>query len=309
MRRFAPLLLIACLPLLGGCRDWLFDKRPDVSNSAQSQPDDGMNAVVANVVDGSVAADKTCASTATYDAIKRTLFDAARKKVTTNPLPLTRLQSATVIRVTGPLVRNTNAGLGRTECSGQIAVVVPPATRNAFGGSTELIAQAQYAVQPAADGSGVVVEVTGAETISDQLAAATDLVNQRKRGGVGTDPNDPNAVAASGGDFGLGPVGGGSAGGGVTSFSGKTYNPSFDCAGRLNNAMRMICQDEELASLDRAMAQLYARKKAATPKGDLPALVAAQRAFLKARDICPDTACMRDLYAQRTDALNADAGQ
>ena len=243
-----------------------------------------MNNLVANVVDGVAATDPKCAGQPTYEAIKKSIFDAAKKKVTTNPALLNSLASHSIIRMTSPLVRASNPQIGRTECSGLLTLVLPAAASNAFGGSTELSADVQYAVQPAADKSGVVVEATGTGTISDQLAVATDTLNQRKSGATG--------------------FGGDTVGGSVTAFAGKTYNPSFDCGGRLTNAMRMICQDSDLASADRDMNALYSQKKAATPKPDLPALIAAQRAFLKSRDNCPDTACMSDLYAQRSDVLN-----
>ncbi len=282
------LICLTALLALGGCKDWLFDKQPVMNNEAQSIGDAAMNAAVANVVDGATAGagDQKCASQMTYDAIKKTLFDNARKKVTTNALPLSSLQNASVVRMTAPLVVNDNAQLQRTDCSGQLALMLPPTATNAFGGSNLLTASVQYSVQQAADHSGTVVQVSGAESISDQLALATDQLAQRKTAGG----------AAS--------FGGGTSEGSVTAFAGKTFNPSFDCGGKLTNALRMICQDEDLAGLDRDLNARYQQKKAATPKPDLPALIAAQRAFLKSRDNCPDTGCMRDLYSTRSDALS-----
>jgi uncharacterized protein YecT (DUF1311 family) len=281
MSKLRLLIGFSALIALGGCKDWLFDKQPEVANNTQVIGDNAMNAVVSNIADGSspTAADQKCASQQTYDAIKKSLFDAARKKVTTNPLPLGSLQNASVVRMTAPLVVNDNVQLQRTDCSGQLALMLPPSASSAFGGSNMLQSSVQYAVQQAADHSGVVVQVTGADSISDQLASATDLVAQHKALGGGSD-------------------------GSVTPFAGKTYNPSFDCGGKLTNAMRMICQDEDLAAQDRDLNTSYQQKKAATPKPDLPALIQTQRAFLKSRDNCPDPACMKDLYSKRSDALD-----
>jgi len=282
---------LLALSALSGCKAWLFDKQPDVDNTTQSISDSSINAVIANVADGgnSAAADQKCASQTTYDAIKKQIFDAARKKVTTNPLPLASLQNASVVRMTSPLVVNDNPQFQRTDCSGQLTLLLPPTASTAFGGTNTLSANLQYSVQQAADHSGTVVQATGAEAISDQLASATDLLAQRKGQSTG---------------FG-GSAGGNGGGGSVTAYAGKTFNPSFDCGGRLTNAMRMICQDEDLAAMDRDMNTTYLQKKAATPKPDLPALVQAQRDFLKSRDNCPDTACMKDLYSTRRDALDS----
>jgi len=281
MSKSRMLIGLSALVVLGGCKDWLFDKQPDVNNTTQVISDNAMNAVVSNVVDGAPVsgADQKCASQLTYDAIKKTLFDAARKKVTTNPLPLGSLQNASVVRMTTPLVVNDNPQLQRTDCSGQLALMLPPSASNAFGGSNMLQASVQYSVQQAADHSGAVVQVNGADAISDQLATATDFLAQHKS-------------LTGAGD------------GSVTPFAGKTYNPSFDCGGKLTNAMRMICQDEDLAAMDRDMNALYQQKKGATPKPDLPALIQAQRDFLKSRNNCPDTGCMKDLYSKRSDALD-----
>lgn len=284
MSKLRLLIGFSALVALGGCKDWLFDKQPEIGNNTQVIGESAMNSVVSNVVDTATpgAADQKCASQMTYDAIKKSLFDAARKKVTTNPLPLGSLQNASVVRMTSPLVVNDNPQLQRTDCTGQLALMLPPSASAAFGGSNMLQTTVQYSVQQTADHSGVVVQVTGADAISDQLATATDLVAQRKA------------------------LGGGGADASVTPFAGKTYNPSFDCGGKLTNAMRMICQDEDLAGMDRDLNTSYQQKKAATPKPDLPALIQAQRAFLKSRDNCPDTACMKDLYSKRGDALDSD---
>ncbi len=285
MRSTRSLLGLVLLVGLGGCKSWLFEKQPDTGNTVNVSEATPMDNLVAALPDGNVvgasASDAQCAGQGTYDAIKKQLFDAARKKVTTNPKPLLSLQTASAVRMISPLVMNANPQLQRTDCSGQLTLMLPPAASNAFGGSNLLTANVQYSVQQAADHSGAVVQVTGAETVIDQLASATDTLAQRK---------------GLGGDIGMG--------GSVTAFAGKTYNPSFDCGGRLTNAMRMICQDEELAGLDRDMNALYQQKKAATPKLDLSALVQAQRDFLKSRDNCADTACMKNLYAMRSDQLD-----
>lgn len=288
MLKSRALIGLMAVTALTGCKDWLFDKQPDAGNVVNVSEASPMDNLVANIADGNTASasDQQCASQTTYDAIKKQVFDNARKKVTTNSKPLTSLQNASAVRMTAPVVTNANAQLQRTECAGQLTLMLPPAAANAFGGSNLLSASVTYSVQQAADHSGTVVLVMGADSLSDQLASATDMLAQRK-----------------GGDDMMGGLGG--AGGSVTAFAGKTFNPSFDCGGKLTNAMRMICQDEDLAAQDRDLTRLYQAKKAATPKPDLPKLVQAQRDFLKSRDNCPDTECMQNLYSTRSDQLGA----
>ena len=287
MLKSRALICLLAVTALSGCKSWLFDKQPDAGNVANVSEASPMDNLVANIADGNTASasDQQCASQATYDAIKKQVFDNARKKVTTNAKPLTSLQNASAVRMTAPVVTNANTPLQRTECAGQLTLMLPPAAANAFGGSNLLSASVTYSVQQAADHSGTVVQVVGADTLADQLASATDMLAQRKGGG------DLEGL--------IGPSGS------VTAFAGKTFNPSFDCGGKLTNAMRMICQDEDLAAQDRDLTSLYQAKKAATPKLDLAKLVQAQRDFLKSRDNCPDTECMQNLYSARSEQLGA----
>ena len=106
-----------------------------------------------------------------------------------------------------------------------------------------------------------------------------------------------------GGDPSLAAFGGGS-NVPATVFAGKAYNPSFPCAGNLSNAMRMICQDENLSQLDRQMASLYKQLRAKAPKDQLPDIISGQRGFLRDRDACADTGCMTSAYQSQIETIN-----
>jgi uncharacterized protein len=76
--------------------------------------------------------------------------------------------------------------------------------------------------------------------------------------------------------------------------------PSFDCARARNDIEHAICASDELAALDREEGRLY-RIALRVPEAQRPALVARQRAFLRDRDSCPESAaplaeCIRDAY-------------
>ncbi|WP_174823018.1 lysozyme inhibitor LprI family protein [Pararhodospirillum oryzae] len=60
--------------------------------------------------------------------------------------------------------------------------------------------------------------------------------------------------------------------------------PGFDCDKATSVAERVICADGGLAARDRALSDAFAARKAALAPDQVPALVATQRAWLKARD-------------------------
>jgi uncharacterized protein YecT (DUF1311 family) len=152
--------------------------------------------------------------------------------------------------------------LGRTECGSRIIFDLPPTVRAAFDGAPSLEADIEYAFQTAADGTGSVVEVQGVDFVVQQLATAAGMSGEAALGDHA-----------------------------------RTYNPSFDCGGKLSNVERMICQDEELARLDRALAARYAQLRTQVAATDWQSVADGQKAFLQRRGACADTACVRDSHA------------
>jgi len=64
--------------------------------------------------------------------------------------------------------------------------------------------------------------------------------------------------------------------------------PSFDCARADSSATELICTDPDLAALDRELARLYERARAAPAmsEAERKTLVATQRGWIKGRDDC-----------------------
>ena len=86
--------------------------------------------------------------------------------------------------------------------------------------------------------------------------------------------------------------------------------PSFDCRKIKDSSIeKMICNDEELAKLDRQLAEVYAAaaKKAVNERP--PVLRAEQRGWIKGRNECwksnDKRSCVKDEYQRRVAELQA----
>lgn len=88
--------------------------------------------------------------------------------------------------------------------------------------------------------------------------------------------------------------------------------PSFDCAAAASEAEKLVCKDPELAALDRRLAEVFARAKAA-PGADQARLAAEQRGWVKGRDECwksvERSRCVSEAYLTRTVQLQLDNGE
>ncbi len=92
--------------------------------------------------------------------------------------------------------------------------------------------------------------------------------------------------------------------------------PSFDCAQAESSAEKLICEDTELAALDRRLADRFAAAVTAAQSLDVGAdettdtLRAMQRGWISGRDECwkePDLrACVKSEYLQREAELVAE---
>ena len=80
--------------------------------------------------------------------------------------------------------------------------------------------------------------------------------------------------------------------------------PSFDCRTAHNHAERLICSDSSLATLDRNLAQLYRRAKAAA--ADPRAVIAMQQDWTALqRDTCNNVSCLGAAYRRQAAELRA----
>ena len=89
----------------------------------------------------------------------------------------------------------------------------------------------------------------------------------------------------------------------ILSMASAAHAQAFDCKRATLTAEHLICQDKALSSLDLELSTAYggALDVAAAPDG----VVGSQRAWLKQRNTCVDSACIKSLYEARLHALAA----
>src|SRR5690606_20683183 len=113
-----------------------------------------------------------CGAQETYDTIREIVFDQAVQMASGDPVPLNDLRRSVGINMKFPVVSAVHDELARTECTGRLVIGIPPMAHEAFGGAVELEADLTYSIQPAADGSGDVVQVQGIDYLVQRIVAA-----------------------------------------------------------------------------------------------------------------------------------------
>ena len=259
-----------------------------------------------------------CSSEQTYDRLKQVAFDEAIRIRNADPVNLDLLSTHSLVRVENPVVKSRDETLDVTVCSGRFILTVPPGAEKAFAGKRQLVADIEYAAQAAADGSGLVYQIKGAEPIIYNLAAF-DLNSQayvprsdarpaptiaaappvseppplQRRRPVeeaavpprdaprpSPTPEPPRVERAA------------------------VSAPSFSCRAGRSRSEQMVCSSERLASLDRAMSsQFYA----ALSRADEPVRAELRRSrdrFLSYREQCGDERCVEQAYRDRMDEID-----
>lgn len=117
------------------------------------------------------SAEKLCASRIVNDRLKAQLFNEAAAVGGGASSNLDLLASFSEVRMEQPVVKDQDGDLGVTVCEGRFVVLLPPGSERGFGGMRVLRANVQYAAQQAADGSGLVYQLKGAESIVYRIAA------------------------------------------------------------------------------------------------------------------------------------------
>jgi hypothetical protein len=248
-------------------------------------------------VTGSTAAshEKACASKATYDLIKRELFKRAAQLRGSEQAAYDQLSGYAVARMENPVMESEDRTTGAVHCSGSLSLDLPPGVA-VVGGRRTIVADVDYTVQQAADGSGPVVLLSNADAIITPLAA---LVRVGQPAPEPTPPAGTNDVetpavaapapavpppAAAPVPTPPRPVGG---------------QPSFNCTNARTRGEIAICGDAELATLDRNMAAQYGRAVAGGSAEQRDLLRETRDRFLRYRDRCPDRQCLAAAYAGR----------
>jgi hypothetical protein len=112
-----------------------------------------------------------CGSSVAYDRLKGLMFDEAIGRHNGDRANLDTLADYSFARMKEPIVEGWDQALDITRCKGRIILDLPPGTERAFAGERHLQADVHYTAQAAADGSGFVYQLKGAEPIVVKLAA------------------------------------------------------------------------------------------------------------------------------------------
>jgi uncharacterized protein YecT (DUF1311 family) len=243
-----------------------------------------------------------CASQRTYDRIKDELFRRAVQVRGGDRAAIDPIASYASVRVERPLLTNFDQQLGTQRCSGHLSLDLPPGVQ-VVGGRRTLLADIDYVLQPAADGSGDVVMLEGADPIIVPLAtisrtgasttAAETTVPEEQDTGTApsraAEPAPKNAAPAPA----------------VTRVQPKrgpqpvAAHPSFNCRYARTGSEIAVCNDSELAALDRQMSTQYYRAIENSDARQRRLLAITRDKFLRFRDRCSSKACIADTYRGR----------
>lgn len=238
--------------------------------------------------------EKLCSNQSTYDLIKRDLFRRAAALRGSDQATFDKLASYSSLRVEAPLLQDENEDVGSVTCNATISLDLPPGVA-VVGGRRTLTADAQYTIQPAADGSGKVLTLANADGIITPLATlakteqaapdATAGANVVEDNGISAAPTDPLAPAPPPGE--------------VSATPQASANPSFNCASARTSGEIAVCNDPRLAALDRRMASQFASAMGDASPQQRAILNQTRDAFLRYRDQCPSNSCIAETYQGR----------
>ena len=289
MRRFNPTVialvalvaLLAVVLLYASTRDPDQDKLKDSQLTHAEEPNPG----------------KRCAAQATYDLIKRELFQRAAQLRGSDQAAYNQLASAATVRMENPVMESQDKDTGEINCSGSLSLDLPPGVA-ATGGRRTLMSDIDYTIQTAADSSGDVVLLRNADAIIAPLATLTrtaepeaaepspdDEMNMPESEGaqVGAPDAQPQAQQPD-----------------QTSTPAPTgARPSFDCSNAHSRGEIAVCSDPGLAALDRTMTAQYRRALSGASPDEQALLRTTGERFIAYRDRCSNRACIGDAYTGR----------
>jgi uncharacterized protein YecT (DUF1311 family) len=213
-----------------------------------------------------------CSAPQTYARLRELVFDEAARQRGGPATDLDKVAAAANLAVLEP-VTATGDPAGVVVCSGRMLLELAAPDG---GESRRLAADVEFAAQAASDGSGLVFELEGAETVVRDLAAIG-----------GPAPVQPAVAPRL-----------------EAPFDGlhralHSSGPSFDCKRARVPAEHMICASRPLSKLDRDMASLYYDQMARSDERRRQLLRRTRDAFLERRDRCSQAGCIASVYEDR----------
>ena len=241
-----------------------------------------------------------CGEPRTYDRIKQELFRQAAETRGSDRSAYDRLAAYAVLRVEAPVMKRNDEATDTLVCSARVSLDLPPGVA-VVGGRTTLASDLDYAIQGAADGSGEVVTLSGAQGITVPLATlARTGTNpglpqpQEPGNAVQTVPAPapmpiPTVPPAAPVEPEPAPRPTGEA----------TARPSFNCAFARTRGEIAVCNNSGLAELDRFMAAKYVSAIRNGNAGQRALLQRTRNSFLSFRDSCRNNGCIAGAYRDR----------
>ncbi|MBC7986855.1 MAG: hypothetical protein H7X93_09340 [Sphingomonadaceae bacterium] len=132
----------------------------------------GQPEIVRGEPDDAARGQQLCGSQATVEAIKQVMFEAAIEDSEEFADALSRLEADSVARIEEPVLIRYDQELRRATCEGRIVIELPRGVESAFDDQRRLRATLEYVAQPAADGSGMVFRLDGADDAIAMLGEA-----------------------------------------------------------------------------------------------------------------------------------------
>lgn len=273
--------LIGLVAIYAATRDTDQDKLRDGQLSETSAPDPS----------------KRCSSAATYDLIKRSLFQHAAQLRGNDQEAFDQIASTATLRMENPVMESQDKDSGAINCSGSLSLDLPPQVA-VEGGQRTLMSDVDYTIQPSADGGGDTVLLRNADAIITPLATLSRTAEP-----VDTVPADENSISPD-----------------ITNDqqaapdaqpqiqqapptspvqAPATARPSFDCSDARSRGEMAVCSDAGLAALDRSMTAQYRRALGLAPPEVQDVLRQTGQRFIAYRDRCPTKACIGDAYNGR----------
>jgi hypothetical protein len=237
--------------------------------------------------------EKVCASQSTYDLIKRDLFRRAAQLRGSDQTAYDKLSAYAVVRMEDPVLEGEDKDTRAVHCSGSLSLDLPPGVA-VVGGRRTLMSDIDYTVQPAADGSGMVVLLRNADSIVTPLATLSRPARPAEEPAQAPEENatiteQPSVAPPAVPQRPSPPIAPQPTG----------ARPSFDCATARTRGEIAVCSDSGLAALDRNMAAEYGRAVADASQDERELLRQTAHRFYAFRDRCPDNRCIAGAYAGR----------
>jgi hypothetical protein len=240
-----------------------------------------------------------CGEQRTYDRIKQELFRQAAETRASDRSAYDRLAAYAVLRVEAPVLKRNDEATGTLVCSARVSLDLPPGVA-VVGGRTTLTSDLDYAIQAAADGTGAVVTLSGAEGITVPLATLARtgtnpaLAEEQEPENAGQPglvpipaipptgaPEEPTPPATTVPQRAAGP------------------GPSFNCALARTRGEIAVCGDAGLAELDRFMSSKYLSAMRNADSTEKALLQRTRESFLGYRDSCRSNGCIAAAYRGR----------